>query len=118
MRSGYKQLGGVWRTIILRCVVLLVVIGDLAVARSLAADYHPNYPRKSVVEIETTGASGISIRMAEELASLYDDGATRRALPVVGKNATQNLRDLIQLRGIDIAILQMDVLEAARRQHT
>lgn len=118
MRFGDKQPGGVWRTTIFCRGALLVVICHLAVARSLAADYHPNYPRKSVVEIETTGASGISIRMAEELASLYDDGATRRVLPVVGKNATQNLRDLIQLRGIDIAILQMDVLEAARRQHT
>lgn len=71
---------------------------------------------KGVVELETGGSAGVSIRIAEDLASIIDDGATRRVLPVVGSNALQNLRDLALLRGIDMAILQADVLEGARQQ--
>lgn len=71
---------------------------------------------KGVVEIETTGSGGISVRIAEDLANLIDDGATRRVVPVVGKGSLQNLTDLKFLRGIDIAILQADVLDYAKEQ--
>jgi TRAP-type uncharacterized transport system substrate-binding protein len=100
------------------CVILMAFACVFSIDRSAAADARPSYARKSMVELETNGAGGISVRIAEDLASLYDDGATRRLLPVVGKDATQNLRDLIQLRGIDMAILQVDVLETERRQRT
>ena len=46
---------------------------------------------RGVVEIETTGTAGSSVRIAEDLANLIDDGATRRVLPIVGKSALQNL---------------------------
>src|SRR5438552_442355 len=64
---------------------------------------------RGVVELETAGTAGISVRIGEELANLIDDGATRRLVPVVGKGALQNLIDLKYLRGIDIAILPVDV---------
>src|SRR6195256_910568 len=66
---------------------------------------------RGVVELETSGAAGISVRIAEDLANLVDDGATRRVVPVVGKGSLQNLTDLKYLRGVDMAILQTDVLE-------
>ena len=71
---------------------------------------------RGVVELETAPASGISVRIAEDLASLVDDGATRRVVPVVGKGALQNLVDLKYLRGIDMAIVQTDVLDYAKEQ--
>jgi uncharacterized protein len=71
---------------------------------------------RGVVELETTGSAGISVRMAEDLARLIDDGATRRVVPVVGKGTLQNLADLRFLRGIDIAILQADVVDYAKDQ--
>jgi TRAP-type uncharacterized transport system substrate-binding protein len=70
---------------------------------------------RGVVELETGRASGISVRIAEDLANIIDDGATRRVLPVVGKGSLQNITDLKLLRGIDLAILQIDVLDYARR---
>ena len=66
---------------------------------------------RGVVELETTGSDGISVRIAEDLARLIDDGATRRLVPVVGKNSLQNIIDLRYLRGIDLAIVQADVLD-------
>jgi len=71
---------------------------------------------RGVVHLETGGSTGISVRIAEDLASIVDDGATRRVLPVVGKGSLQNITDLKLLHGIDIAILQADVLEYARQQ--
>src|SRR5947208_13399463 len=69
------------------------------------------------VELETARAAGISVRIAEDLANVIDDGATRRVLPVIGKGALQNITDLKLLRGIDMAILQTDVLDYARQQN-
>jgi TRAP-type uncharacterized transport system substrate-binding protein len=68
------------------------------------------------VEFETTGSDGISVRIAEDLARLVDDGATRRVVPVVGKSSLQNITDLRYLRGIDTAIVQADVLDYAKQQ--
>lgn len=72
---------------------------------------------RGVVELETGRATGISVRIAEDLANVIDDGATRRVLPVVGKGALQNISDLDLLRGVDMAILQDDVLNYARQQN-
>jgi uncharacterized protein len=66
---------------------------------------------RGVVELEIGSSAGISVRIAEDLASLIDDGATRRVLPVVGKGSLQNITDLQLLHGIDLAILQTDVLD-------
>jgi len=71
---------------------------------------------RGVVEIETTSSAGISVRIAEDLANLVDDGATRRVIPVVGKGSLQNLTDLRYLRGIDMAILQTDLLDYVKEQ--
>src|SRR5215468_3042283 len=72
---------------------------------------------RGIVELETTRSAGISVRIAEDLANVIDDGATRRVLPVIGKGSLQNITDLKLLRGIDVAIIQADVLDYARQQN-
>lgn len=72
---------------------------------------------RGVVELETGRAAGTSVRIAEDLANLIDDGATRRVLPVIGKGSLQNITDLKLLRGIDAAIVQADVLDYAKQQN-
>jgi uncharacterized protein len=72
---------------------------------------------RGVVELETGRAAGTSVRVAEDLANLIDDGATRRVLPVIGKGSLQNITDLKLLRGIDAAIIQADVLDYAKQQN-
>jgi uncharacterized protein len=83
---------------------------------SSATAEQPAAINRGVVELETSGAAGISVRIAEDLASIVDDGATRRVVPVVGKGSLQNLIDLKYLRGVDMAIVQTDVLDYAREQ--
>src|ERR1700732_1829965 len=98
----------------IRLAVIAMAVSTLW-ARTLTAQQALTVNR-GVVEIETSSAAGISVRMAEDLANLIDDGATRRVVPVVGKGSLQTLTDLRYLRGIDMAILQTDVLDYAKRQ--
>lgn len=62
-----------------------------------------------------TGPSIPSVTMAMDLARVVDDGSTRRVLPVIGRGADQGLNDLLYLRGIDVGVARLDVLEAAKR---
>jgi TRAP-type uncharacterized transport system substrate-binding protein len=90
---------------------LCVAAGSAAAAESLV-----ERANRGLVEVVTGSVNGTSVRMAEDLADALDDGATRRVLPVVGKGAFQNLADLKILRGVDLAIVQIDVLDYAREQ--
>src|SRR5204863_5058122 len=91
-------------------------IGALYAPCASAAEQAVAVINRGVVEIETSGSAGISVRIAEDLANLVDDGATRRVVPVVGKGSLQSLTDLKYLRGIDMAIVQSDVLDYAKEQ--
>jgi uncharacterized protein len=72
---------------------------------------------RGVVALVTGRAEEVSVRMAEEIAGIVDDGATRRVVPVLGKGSLQNITDLKYLRGIDLAIVPADALEYARDRH-
>jgi TRAP-type uncharacterized transport system substrate-binding protein len=99
-------------------VVIAVVLPTALMIPVKAAGPSPEAAvNRGVVQLLTARTAGISVRIAEDLASIIDDGATRRVLPVVGQGSLQNLTDLKLLRGIDIAILQLDVLDYARQQN-
>ena len=71
---------------------------------------------RGVVELETGSSAGISVRIAEDLARIVNDAATRRVVPVVGQGSLGNIIDLRLLRGIDMAIVEADILDYAREQ--
>ena len=106
-----------------RWTILVTIVVALALPSAWPAlAKNPGTPpetgvNRGVVELETARAAGISVRIAEDLANVIDDGATRRVLPVVGKGALQNITDLKLLRGVDMAVLQTDVLDYARQQN-
>jgi formylglycine-generating enzyme required for sulfatase activity/TRAP-type uncharacterized transport system substrate-binding protein len=69
---------------------------------------------KSLVQLATGGSDGASIQMAQDLAAVIDQGAKRRLVFTIGNGSVQNLADLKLLRGLDLAIVQEDALDAAR----
>ncbi len=73
---------------------------------------------RGLVEVIAGSVYGTDAQMAEDLATVLDDGSTRRILPVVGKGSLQNLLDLRALRGADLAIVQTDVLDQVKAQRT
>jgi len=59
--------------------------------------------------------SGTFVQIANELSFVLDDDERLRVLPVLGKGAEQNLRDILLLKGIDIGIVRSDGLEAVKK---
>ncbi len=68
------------------------------------------------VGVISGGIEGTYIRIAADLAAVLDDGDRLRVLPIVGKGSVQNISDLIYLRGVDVGIVQSDVLAFAARE--
>jgi len=68
------------------------------------------------VGVISGGPDGTYVRIAADLAAVLDDGDALRVLPILGKGSLQNLADILVLRGVDIGIVQSDVLAFARRE--
>jgi TRAP transporter TAXI family solute receptor len=70
---------------------------------------------QATVGIISGGVTGTYVRIAADLADAFDQGYDLRVLPVIGKGSVRNIEDLLLLRGIDIAIVQSDVLDFYKR---
>ena len=71
---------------------------------------------QGTVGIISGGVTGTYVRVASDLASVLDTGDALRVLPIIGKGSVQNITDILYLRGIDIGIVQSDVLSFIRDQ--
>src|SRR6185437_4419329 len=103
------------------------VLAALLVLAALPAAAASQSPTRSIeamrerinagtVGIVSGGLNGTYIRIAAELAAVLDDGDTLRVLPLVGKGSVQNIADILFLKGIDIGIVQSDVLAYIKRE--
>ena len=59
---------------------------------------------------------GAPIHFATEIARVVNDDSEMHVLPVVTRGPTENVNDLLYLRGIDIAIINGDSLDEYRSQ--
>jgi TRAP-type uncharacterized transport system substrate-binding protein len=59
---------------------------------------------------------GAPIRFATEIARVVSDGGTTHVLPVVTRGPTENVNDLLYLKGIDAAVINSDSLEEYKSQ--
>lgn len=59
---------------------------------------------------------GAPIRFATEIARVVDDGPNMIVLPIVTRGPVENLNDLLYLRGVDLAIVNLDALEEYKAQ--
>jgi uncharacterized protein len=103
-----------FRSLQCAAALLLVTFGIVGTAQGDSLVQQTN---RGVVELLTAGDAA-SITMAQDIASVVDDGATRRLLPVVGHGAVEGLIDLEALHGIDMMIAQVDVLDYAKKHQT
>ena len=94
----------------------LVGATALTIVSTASAQVPADRVNRGLVTVITGGVDSTAARMGAELADVLDDGQTRRVLAVVGKGSLQNVTDLRALRGIDMAILQTDVLQQLRDQ--
>lgn len=86
------------------------------VAAAMAGTPWSDRANSGTVGIISGGVEGTYIRIASDLAAVLDDGDKLRILAVLGKGSLQNIGDILHLRGIDIGIVQSDVLAYAKRE--
>jgi TRAP transporter TAXI family solute receptor len=65
--------------------------------------------------IITGSIEGTSLRMVNDLAVALNDGADLRLVPMIGESSFRNVSDLSYLKGVDVALVQSDVLSRLRR---
>ena len=105
-----------------RRALLLGAAASLPAAPALAQALTPTLnhlaarANAGTVGIISGGPDGTYVRIAADLAAVLDDGDALRVLPILGKGSLQNLADILVLRGVDIGIVQSDVLAFARRE--
>ena len=94
---------------------LVLVLSPVSLAAQTATDRRAEV-NQGTVGIISGGVNGTYIQIASDLASVLDSGDQLRVLPIRGKGSVQNITDILFLRGIDIGIVQSDVLEFAKRE--
>jgi TRAP-type uncharacterized transport system substrate-binding protein len=72
--------------------------------------------RKNAWSVGLVGGlfEGSFMRFAEEIRKVLDDNDDMRVLPIVSRGTASNLEDLLYLRGVDIAVTQVDIFEYFR----
>ncbi|MGH1352098.1 MAG: TAXI family TRAP transporter solute-binding subunit, partial [Methyloligellaceae bacterium] len=75
-------------------------------------ELHRRRVNSGTLGIISGGITGTYLHVATDLASVLDnDKAPRiRILPIAGRGGVSNIEDLMYLRGVDMAIVQSDVL--------
>src|SRR3954447_320946 len=111
----------------LKCIVLagLVLLSGAAQTVTAQTPSRPAKPASSAAQKADANAwtvglaggllEGTFIRYAADLAKVLDDGDKLRVIPMVTYGAVGNVSDLLNLKGVDIAITQSDVLDHFRR---
>jgi TRAP-type uncharacterized transport system substrate-binding protein len=59
---------------------------------------------------------GAPIRFAAEIARVVDDGSNMLVLPIVTRGPVENMNALLNLRGVDLAIVNSDALDEYKAQ--
>ena len=110
-------------TIPARRALLLAAAGLLTAPRALAqtnpiAQLNAMVARANAgtVGIVAGGVDGTYIRIAADLAAVLDDSDRLRVIAIIGRGSVQNIADIMVLRGVDLGIVQSDVLAYARRE--
>lgn len=98
----------------LRTLCLAVGCLTVGLAQPASAQQDPALRDRinaGTIRIVSGDVDGTSFRVAADMATVLTDGTDMRILPVIGKGSVQNLTDILYLQGVDLAIVQIDVLD-------
>ncbi len=105
----------------MRVPFAVLIAATLSLPAVRAAARPPNAPPPPVpaqapafvVGVEGAGVGGTDLRVATDLANVLN-GPDLRVVPIIGQGSVRNLDDLLHLRGVDVAVVQADVLSTAQ----
>jgi TRAP-type uncharacterized transport system substrate-binding protein len=123
---------GITMTFVARLAALLIVTFALCSSSSAQSRRTQNVPqtasglpgeaqikeRLNAWAIGLAGGllEGAPIRFATDMARVVNDGGVMHVLPIVTRGPTDNVNDLLYLRGVDAAIINSDSLEEYKSQ--
>lgn len=116
--------GEVWTDPGRRALLLAAAAGLLARGAAAQAQWGPEVVQlntlaaranSGTVGIIAGGIDGTYIRIAADLAAVLDNDRLR-VIAMIGRGSVQNIADIMLLRGVDLGIVQSDVLAFARRE--
>lgn len=70
---------------------------------------------ENVVSIISGNPNGGYLTIAHDIAAVVDDGDDLRVLPIVGKGAVGNMRDVLFLKGVDMGLVNTVTLNHYKR---
>ena len=93
----------------LSVLVLAIIVGGNAEAQQKRTATPQQASAKERSNQNTVGivagkSDSTSLAVAEDLTNVLDDGDNFRVLALVGKGAAQNVRDVLNLRNIDLGV--------------
>ena len=106
-------------------VVFALVDPASAQARRASKNPRPPVPAEETIRDRLNAATvglagglleGAPIRFATEIARVVNDGGDMQVLPIVTRGPTENVNDLLYLKGVDAAIINSDALEEYKSQ--
>lgn len=96
----------------LRWLVIAAMILGLSQHRTAQAqEAQREEVNRGVVGVIAGNAQGTHLDVVADLADALNRGYELRILPIVGEGSVRSVEDLLYLRGIDLAIVQSDVLD-------
>lgn len=115
------------RVVLFLLVAIALCGSSLAQARRALKDAHPASDNSAETQLRdrlnawTIGLAGgllegAPIHFATEMARVVNDRGEMHVLPIVTRGPTENVNDLLYLRGVDMAIINSDSLEEYKSQ--
>jgi TRAP-type uncharacterized transport system substrate-binding protein len=84
--------------------------------RPMTYEAHQERMNAWTVGLAAGRIEGAPLRLAAEIARVVDDGPNMHVLPIVTRGPTENVNALLYLRGVDLAMINADVLEEYRTE--
>jgi hypothetical protein len=99
-------------------LIVALVVSNSATAQSRSTSEAQIRERLNAWTVGLAGGllEGAPIHFATEIARVVNDGGNVQVLPVVTRGPTENVNDLLYLKGIDAAVINSDSLEEYKSQ--
>ncbi len=90
---------------------MLSCLAAPAFAQSTSADLTRAKVNENVVGIMAGSLGGTDASLAADMGLALSDGYDLRVVPMIGQGSVKDVEDLLFLRGVDMAIVQQDVID-------
>lgn len=98
------------RNIVYSVLTIVLMTAFTPHQSSYAQQQFRDAANKTTLGIISGNVKGTYARFAYDMSSILDEDNVLRVVPMLGRGSIQNMSDLLWLKGVDMAIVQSDVL--------